>query len=143
MILGSKIIGAILLIGLLTGMSPSTDTLWSRKVMNCQNSECSIDTITWLSNQETSNEQGHKVELTKHFCKKPEHWARVLRSMAMKDGRHNMLFKDQVMAGNCFEISFPKKAVIFEIVEEGDGWFVRRAQWLYDQPEEMYQGYLK
>ena len=141
--LGLKIIGKISLIGLLTGMSPFTDTLWSRKVMICQNSGCSIDTITWLSNQEEKNKQKHKIELTKHFCKKPIHWSKILRSMHLKDGRHNILFRDQVLLGNCFEMSFHKKAAIFEIVAKGNGWFVRRAQWLYDQPEEMYQGYLK
>ena len=143
MTLGLRITGGILLFGLLTCMSPSTATLFSRKVMSCKNSGCSIDNITWLTNQKYKSEQGQIIETTRHFCKKPQHWSKILRSMAANDGRHNRLFLNQILAGNCFQVSFPKKAVIFEIVAEGDGWFVRRAQWLYDQPEEMYQGYLK
>ena len=143
MILGLRIIGSVLLIGLLTGMSPSTDNLSSRKIMTCKNSECFIDLITWESNQEQNNNQGHYVELTKHFCREPGHWSKILQSMAANDGNHNRLFLDQVLAGNCFEISFYKKAAVFETVLEADRWYVRRANWFYDQPEIMYLGYLK
>ena len=130
MILGLRIIGGILLIGLLTGMSPSMDNLWSRKIMTCQSGKCSIDLVTWESNQEHKNHQGHYVESTKHFCSKPEHWSKILKSMVANDGNHNRLFLDQALAGNCFEMSFDKKAVVLEIALEEKNWYVRRAQWI-------------
>jgi len=141
MILGSRIIGGILLIGFLTGMSPKPESLWSRKVMTCKNAECSTDIITWLSNQGAQTEQGKKIEKTRHFCKTPESWSPILKSMVAKDGMHNQILLKQIVSGNCFELSFSKKAVIFEVSLQGKGWHVRRAQWLYDQPERMYQGY--
>ena len=65
MIHGSRIIGGILLIGLLTGMSPKQESLWSRKVMTCKNAECSTDIITWLSNQGAQTKEGKKIEKTR------------------------------------------------------------------------------
>ena len=143
MVHGLKIIGLILLINLSISILASADPLWSRKIMNCKKGECLIDEITWQSNQEYKNHQGHLTGETKHYCKKPQYWIPILRSLINKNMQHNNILLKQVKAGKCYELSFPKKIVLFETVISNTKWEIKRAQWLYDQPEEFYQGFLK
>lgn len=127
---------------LLPSTALSEQNVWSRSIMTCNSGDCLIDEITWESNQEYSNSQGYDIDTTKHYCKSPDHWPSILESMVRRDGKHNSLFLEQVILGNCYETSFPKKIVLFEITLFGKNWEVRRAQWLYDQPERMYQGFI-
>ena len=140
---GLKIIGLILLISLSINTRVCAENLWSRKIMNCKKGECLIDEITWQTNQEYDNYQGHITDETKHYCKKPKYWIPILDSLIKKDLKHNNIFLKQVKSGKCFELSFSKKIVIFETVINNTKWEIKRAQWLYDQPEEFYQAFLK
>jgi len=61
MINGLSLIGCLWLILLSASSTLATEkeNLWSRNIMICKNSECSIDKITWESNQEYNNYQGN------------------------------------------------------------------------------------
>jgi hypothetical protein len=143
MINGLSLIGCLWLVLLSANSTLATEkeNLWSRNIMICKNSECSIDKITWESNQEYNNYQGYDVDVTKHYCKSPGPWEPILKSLHARDNKHNKLFLEQVILGNCYEVSFPKKIVLFGIVIKNIHWQIRRAQWFYDQPEEMYVGF--
>ena len=140
---GAKIIGLMLLITLSLNTNVTAQNLWSKKIMNCKNSECSIDEITWESNQAHKTYEGHLIDETKHYCKKPEYWLPIVNSLIRQDGFHNNMLLRQIVAEKCYEVAFPKKVVLFEKVLNGKNWYIRRAQWLYDQPEEIYQAFVK
>ena len=142
---GARIFGMVLFavcaINITTAFSEEKN-LWSRQVMICQQEDCSLDTITWQTNQERNNLEGYDVDKTKHYCTTPEDWEPILKSLASQDGFHNNLLLQKIREGKCYEISIPKYVALFETVSSGDGWAIRRAQWLYDQPEIMYQGFI-
>mgnify|MGYP003149802132 CR=1 FL=1 len=139
---GAKIIGLALVCIIFTSMEISAQKIWSRKVMSCKNSSCLIDEITWQTNQEYKNKQGYKTGETRHYCKKPDDWIPIIKSILKKDGTHNKILLKKVINGKCYELSFPKKIVLFETVLKGEGWHIKRAQWLYDQPETFYQAFI-
>lgn len=142
---GAKIFGIVLFavcaINITTAFSEEKN-LWSRQVMICHQGECSLDMITWQTNQEYDNHQGYDVNKTKHYCTAPKNWEPILKSLVQKDGRHNNILLKQILEGKCYETSISKYVVLFETVSFGDGWEIRRSQWLYDQPEIMYQGFI-
>ena len=141
--IGLRIIGLVLLMSLSINTQVCAESLWSRKIMNCKKSECLIDEITWETNKEYDNYQGHITGETKHYCKKARYWVPILESLIKKDTNHNNVLLKQVKLGRCYELSFFKKIVLFETVAENNKWEIKRAQWLYDQPEEFYQAFLK
>ena len=122
--------------------SSGEKNLWSRQVMICQQDQCSLDTITWQTNQERNNLEGYEVDKTRHYCIAPEDWEPILNSLIRKDGLHNNILLQKIRKGKCYEISIPKYVALFETVSHGEGWLIRRSQWLYDQPEIMYQGFI-
>ena len=140
---GVKFIGMVFLIVCNSGNLQATQ-LWKRDVMICsQNSKCKLNTITWTTSQPYTTKEGNSIQFTSHYCTSPNSWLPIIKSLLRKDGRHNTILLSKIISRECFETSFPKKVVLLETILNGKGWEIKRAQWLYSEPENIYQAFIE
>tara|TARA_R100001244_G_scaffold131665_2_gene105309 strand:+ start:191 stop:631 length:441 start_codon:yes stop_codon:yes gene_type:complete len=113
-----------------------SNEIFSKQILRC-NEDCELTQLTWEQNYGKTNvKKGLFQDSTMHYCSSKDSWDPIIRWWNI-GGQYHM-FAQQLLKGQCFQISEMQDYIAVELVKDKGKLKVYRAEWIYNQPQEIY-----
>ena len=110
------------------------ETIKSKKILRCQQN-CEYTELTWTDDMQPKVVDGILIDSTTYYCTKPEHWDIIIRFLGID---LTVIMLHLTMERKCFHKPAPQEYIATELIYTKNNATVYKAEWLYNEPEEMY-----
>lgn len=113
-----------------------SNEIFSKQILRCKGN-CKLTQLTWEQNYGKANvKKGIFKDSTMHYCATKESWDPIIRWW--DSGGYLSMFFEQLIKGKCFQISEMQDYIATELVNDKGKLKVYKAEWIYNQPQEIY-----